>query len=180
MSSPKNSITSHSSYLWREAIVCFCLLSNPFSIASCPRLQTKGSVAPARSDETEAGFEHPAPSSAPLFNYKASKGNQRTRALAVSTRLLTASPPVAPVTAGGTGGTPRPPKSILHPPPFVSIVGSNAPRTVGCRAKLTAWPGRARAAAALADLPQQRSHRSSSGFAPAAPCGTCPVKPRVS
>lgn len=52
MSSPKHSITSHSSYLWREPIVCFCLLSNPFSFASCPRLQTKGSVAPARSDET--------------------------------------------------------------------------------------------------------------------------------
>lgn len=56
MSSQKNPITSHSSYLWSKAIVCFCLLSNPFPIASCPRLQTKGSMAPARSDET-AGSE---------------------------------------------------------------------------------------------------------------------------
>jgi len=61
MSSSKNSITSHSSSLWSGAIVCFCFLSNPFWAASCPRLQTKGSAAPARSDKTEPGLGSPAP-----------------------------------------------------------------------------------------------------------------------
>lgn len=109
MSSPKNSITSHSSYLWSEAIVCFCLLSNPFRAASGPRLQTKGSVAPARSDETKPGFETlGSPPSASLFHYEASEGNEKTRA--TNAHLIAAgdSPSAARVRgAGGPRGHPR-------------------------------------------------------------------------
>lgn len=72
MSSQKNPIISHSSYLWCKAIVCFCLLSNPFPIASCPRLQTKGSVAPARSDKTELALK-PQLVLAPLWLHRATE-----------------------------------------------------------------------------------------------------------
>lgn len=74
MSSPKNPITSHSSHL--RARLCLLLSPiKPFYTASCPRLQTKGSAAPARSDETEPGFESPAwPQPCPLLSSTAKQG----------------------------------------------------------------------------------------------------------